>query len=305
MNFTLHQLNIFQNVVRLKSITKAAEVLHMTQPAVSIQLKNLQDQFDIPLTEVIGRQLYITDFGMELASITEKILVDVDTIQHKMRAYKGILSGTLRMAGVSTGKYIMPYFLSGFMEEYQAIDLVLDITNRGKVIESLAKNEIDFAVVSVLPAQLEVEEEKLMPNKLLFIGLPGRPWQPENDAGFASIPLIHREEGSGTRMIIDAYFQELKVAPKVRLTLTSSETVKQAVIAGLGVAALSVFSLKNELERGEVEILPLEGFPLMSEWRLIWLKNKRLSPVCKAYLDFIRTRKKAIFDRHFSWANQY
>ncbi|AEI49755.1 LysR family transcriptional regulator [Runella slithyformis] len=305
MNFTLHQLNIFQTVVRLKSITKAAEVLHMTQPAVSIQLKNLQDQFDIPLTEVIGRQLYITDFGLELATITEKILVDVDTIQHKMRAYKGILSGTLRMAGVSTGKYIMPYFLSDFMEEYQAIDLILDVTNRGKVIESLAKNEIDFAVVSVLPAQLEVEEEKLMPNKLLFIGLPGRPWQPENDEGFASIPLIHREEGSGTRMIIDAYFQELKVAPKVRLTLTSSETVKQAVIAGLGVAALSVFSLKNELERGEVEILPLKGFPLMSEWRLIWLKNKRLSPVCKAYLDFIRTRKKIIFDRHFSWANQY
>lgn len=305
MNFTLHQLNIFQTVVRLKSITKAAEVLHMTQPAVSIQLKNLQDQFDIPLTEVIGRQLYITDFGLELATITEKILVDVDTIQHKMRAYKGILSGTLRMAGVSTGKYIMPYFLSDFMEEYQAIDLVLDVTNRGKVIESLAKNEVDFAVVSVLPAQLEVEEEKLMPNKLLFIGSPGRPWPPENDAEFASIPLIHREEGSGTRMIIDAYFQEMKVTPKVRLTLTSSETVKQAVIAGLGVAALSVFSLRNELERGEVQILPLNGFPLLSEWRLIWLKNKRLSPVCKAYLDFIRTHKNAIFDRHFSWTNQY
>ncbi|MEI7586955.1 LysR family transcriptional regulator [Runella sp.] len=305
MNFTLHQLKIFQVVVRLKSITKAAEVLNMTQPAVSIQIRNLQDQFEIPLTEVIGRQLYITDFGMELAGISEKILVDVDTVQHKMRAYKGILSGTLRIAGVSTGKYIMPYFLSEFMHQYAEIDLVLDIANRSKVIERLEKNEIDFALVSVVPTQLDFFEEILMPNKLLFVRSVETPWHPENDSDFTNMPLIHREAGSGTRITLDKYFEKLNVTPKVRLTLTSSEAVKHAVLAGLGVSALSVFSLKNELEKGEVHLLPLSGFPLQSEWRLIWLKSKRLSPVCKAYLDFIRTYKESIFEQHFSWTNQY
>lgn len=305
MNFTLHQLKIFQVVVRLKSITKAAEVLNMTQPAVSIQLRNLQDQFEIPLTEVIGRQLYITDFGMELAGISEKILVDVDTVQHKMRAYKGILSGTLRIAGVSTGKYIMPYFLSDFMHQYSEIDLVLDIANRSKVIERLEKNEIDFALVSVVPTQLDFFEEILMPNKLLFVRSDETPWHPEHDSDFTNMPLIHREAGSGTRITLDKYFEELNVTPKIRLTLTSSEAAKQAVLAGLGVSALSVFSLKNELEKGAVRLIPLAGFPLQSEWRLIWLKSKRLSPVCKAYLDFIRTYKNSIFEQHFSWTNQY
>lgn len=305
MNFTLHQLKIFQVVVRLKSITKAAEVLNMTQPAVSIQLRNLQDQFEIPLTEVIGRQLYITDFGMELAGISEKILVDVDTVQHKMRAYKGILSGTLRIAGVSTGKYIMPYFLSGFMHQYSEIDLVLDIANRSKVIERLEKNEIDFALVSVVPTQLDFFEEILMPNKLLFVRSVETPWPPDSDSDFTNMPLIHREAGSGTRITLDRYFEKLNVSPKVRLTLTSSEAVKQAVLAGLGVSALSVFSLKNELEKGAVQPIPLAGFPLQSEWRLIWLKSKRLSPVCKAYLDFIRTYKNSIFEQHFSWTDHY
>jgi len=305
MNFTLHQLKIFQAVARLKSITKAAETLNMTQPAVSIQLKNLQDQSDISLTEVIGRQLYITDFGQELISIVEKILVDIDTVQHTMRAYKGILSGKLRVAGVSTGKYIMPYFLNDFLEKYQAVELVLDITNRGKVIESLVKNEVDFALVSVLPTKIEVEEEILMPNKLLFISRTDHTWQPKDDKTFSHIPLIHREEGAGTRLIIDNYFEQLHTTPKVRLTLTSSEAVKQAVLAGLGVAALSVFSLKNELAKEEVKILPLAGFPLHSEWRLIWLKNKRLSPVCRAYLDFIRLKKDEIVARNFAWTSQY
>lgn len=305
MNFTLHQLKIFQVVVRLKSITKAAETLNMTQPAVSIQLKNLQDQFDIPLTEVIGRQLYITDFGMELAVIAEKILVDVDTVQHKMRAYKGILSGKLRMAGVSTAKYIMPYFLGDFMNKYQAVDLVLDITNREKVIESLSKNEIDFALVSVLPNQLEVEEEVIMPNKLVLISNVDHIWQPDKNNTFANMPLIYREAGSGTRLIIDRYFEDTHTTPKARLTLTSSEAVKQAVLAGLGVAALSIFSLKNELANQQVKIVPIRGFPLHSNWRLIWLKNKRLSPVCKAYLDFVRTQKETIVSQHFSWVSVY
>ena len=134
MNYTLHQLQVFLKVTQTKSITKAAEELYLTQPAVSIQLRNLQDQFDIPLTEVVGRQLYVTDFGQEIAKAAEAILNEVQTINHKTLAYKGQLSGRLKIASASTGKYVIPYFLSGFLKEHPGIELSLDVTNKTKVV---------------------------------------------------------------------------------------------------------------------------------------------------------------------------
>src|ERR1700743_950342 len=165
MNITLHQLKVFSIIVEKKSITKASEALNMTQPAVSIQLKKLQDQFDIPLTEIIGRQLYITDFGNEVHRIGEKILAEMDTIQYKMLAYKGILAGKLRLSVVSTGKYVLPYFLTGFLKDNPAVEVSVDVANRSKIIQSLEDNEVDLSLVSVLPSQLEVMEEIIMPNR--------------------------------------------------------------------------------------------------------------------------------------------
>ena len=144
MNYTLNQLRIFLKVVQTESITKASEILHLTQPAVSIQLKNFQDQFEIPLTEVIGRRLYITDFGREIADAAEKILEEVNTIASKTEAYKGKLTGKLKISVVSTGKYVMPYFLVDFLKQHTGIELLLDVTNKAKVIESIEKNEVEF-----------------------------------------------------------------------------------------------------------------------------------------------------------------
>ena len=158
MNYTLHQLQIFLKIAELKSITKASEALHLTQPAVSIQLKNFQDQFPIPLTEVVGRQLYITDFGMEIAKAAEKILNEVHAINYKTLAFKGQLSGRLKISVVSTGKYVMPYFLSDFMKQNKGVDLIMDVTNKSRVVESLENNEVDFALVSVLPKNLKVDK---------------------------------------------------------------------------------------------------------------------------------------------------
>jgi DNA-binding transcriptional LysR family regulator len=280
----------------------------MTQPAVSIQLKNLQDQFEIPLTEVIGRKLHVTDFGFELAAIAEDILNNVSTIQHKALSFKGLLAGKLSIASVSTGKYIMPYFLSDFLKKHPHIDLRLDVSQREKVIKSLEENSVDFALVSVAPENLEVNQEILMPNKL-FLVAPGEIELPEqslpDSAQLGNIPIIFREKGSGTRLVLEQYLDKFHVNPMVKLELTSTEAVKQAVIAGLGVSVLSVFSIRYELMEKALKIIPYKGFPLLSEWRLIWLKEKKLSPVAQAYLAFIRREKSAIFQQKFSWVNGF
>jgi DNA-binding transcriptional LysR family regulator len=170
MNYTLNQLRIFVKVVQLQSVTKASEELHLTQPAVSIQLKNFQDQFEIPLTEIVGRKIFVTDFGKEIAVAAIEILEQVNTISHKTLAYKGQLFGKIKISIVSTGKYVMPYFLASFLKANPGVELDMDVTNKNKVVKSLQNNEVDFALVSILPENIKVEKIDLMQNKLFFVG---------------------------------------------------------------------------------------------------------------------------------------
>lgn len=295
MNYTLHQLQVFLEVVQQESITKAAEELHLTQPAVSIQLKNFQRQFDIPLTEIIGKQLFVTDFGRSIADIAENVLMEADAIKHKTKEFKGILAGKLRISSASTGKYVMPSFLSGFMKQYKSVDLALDVTNKRSVIRSLKKNEIDFALISVLPNDIEVQEEKLLDNMLFLVG---------NDLKFKrDKPLIYREEGSATRNAMDQYFKKLKEHKSIELT--SNEAVKQAVLAGLGYSIIPLIGIKNELSNKELNIIPSEGLPIVSSWRLVWLKEKKLSPLAEAYLQYVRKEKEEIIKSSFQWYLDY
>jgi LysR family transcriptional regulator, low CO2-responsive transcriptional regulator len=297
MNYTIHQLQIFLKVVQTRSVTKASEELFMTQPAVSIQLRNLQDQFEIPLTEVIGRQLYVTDFGKEVAKIAERVIQELENINYKTQAFQGILTGKLTISSASTGKYVIPYFLSGFLDEHKGIDIVLDVTNKSRVIESLKNNEIDFALVSVVPEKLEVEEELLIENKLYLMG--STPARSENK------PLIYREEGSATRMAMEHYFESREGKQRKRMELTSNEAVKQAVIAGIGHSVMPLIGMRHELMSKEIHILPMVDLPIITKWRLIWLKGKRLSPVSQAFLDYIRSNKQHILDHNFSWYLKY
>ena len=303
MNYTLHQLQIFLKITQNRSITKAAEELHLTQPAVSIQLKNFQDQFEIPLTEVIGRQLYVTDFGKEIAVAAEKILAEVHAINYKTLAYKGQLAGRLKISVVSTGKYIMPYFLSGFLKQHPGIELVLDVTNRAKVIESLENNEVDFSLVSVLPDQLQVERAELMSNSLYLIGFKDHPFSETsyNHQIFEGLPVIYREAGSGTRQTMENFIYKNKLPVRKKMELTSNEAVKQAVIAGLGYAIMPLIGIKNELTNGELRIINVKGFPINSTWNLIWLKNKAFSPLADAYLNYLDKHKLSIINEKFDW----
>ena len=307
MNYTLHQLQVFLKITETKSITKAAEELHLTQPAVSIQLKNLQDQFEIPLTEIIGRQLYVTDFGKEITIAAERILEEVNAINYKTLAYKGILSGKLKISVVSTGKYVMPYFLSEFDNNNKGIEIEMDVTNKSKVIKSLKNNEVDFALVSIIPNDIQVESQILMQNKLFLVGNKKTAVNQKIkiDNLLSEIPLIYREDGSATRISMEKFMTDKGIKAKMKLQLTSNEAVKQAVIAGLGLSIMPLIGLKNELEKEDIQILPVKGLPIITNWRLIWLKGKKLSPIASAYLQFITNEKERINLENFSWIQSY
>lgn len=307
MNYTLHQLQVFLKITQTKSITKAAEQLHLTQPAVSIQLRNLQDQFEIPLTEVVGRQLYITEFGKEIALAAENIVNEVYNINYKTLAFKGIMTGKLKVSVVSTGKYVMPYFLSDFTNSNSGIELEMDVTNKLKVIKALRNNEVDFALVSTLPSGIAVDSEILMTNKLFLVSNQNNPLiNPKKTKEFLTeSALIYREEGSATRIAMENYLSNQGIQAKMKLQLTSNEAVKQAVIAGLGLSIMPLIGLKNELENGSIKIVPSKGLPVVTNWTLIWLKGKKMSPAASAYLDFIKREKERIKNLNFSWIDSF
>ncbi len=307
MNYTINQLRIFLKVTQTLSITKAAEELHLTQPAVSIQLKNFQDQFDIALTEIVGRKIFITDFGKEIAIAAENILNQVHAINFKTLSHKGQLTGRLKFSIVSTGKYVMPYFLTDFINQHEGVELLLDVTNKFKVIESLEKNEVDFSLVSVLPENLKIEKIELMQNKLYLMSNSKQKFKNKlyDKTIFESLPLIYREQGSGTRQTLEKFMQKNNLPIIKKMELTSNEAVKQAVIAGLGCSIMPLIGIKNELQNGELQIIHVKGFPIKSVWNLIWLKGKKHSPVALSFLNYVKKEKSNIIKDKFDWFEKY
>lgn len=307
MNYTLNQLQIFLKITQTLSVTKAAEELHLTQPAVSIQLRNFQDQFDIPLTEVVGRKIYITDFGKEIAEAAQQIIDQVHTINHKTLQFKGQLSGRLKLSVVSTGKYVMPYFLTDFINQNSGIELLMDVTNKSRVVESLVNNEVDFSLVSVLPDSPVVEKLDLLQNKLYLVGNSERKFKkvPYSKTLIKELPLIYREKGSGTRQTMEVFFERNKIEVTKKMELTSNEAIKQSVIAGLGYSIMPLIGIKNELRDGDLQIVPVNGLPIKTVWRLIWLKGKKHSPVAASFLNYIKKEKSTIVARHFEWYEKY
>ena len=306
MNYTLHQLQIFLKITQEKSITKAAQSLYLTQPAVSIQLKKFQEQFSIPLTEVVGRQLYVTDFGLEIAEAAEKILNEVQAINYRTMSFQGQVAGRLRISVVSTGKYVMPYFLSDFMNTHKGVDLIMDVTNKARVLNNLENNEIEFALVSVIPEQLNLNSIQLMQNRLYLTGSGKYNFEGISEKRiFEEYPLIYREEGSATRNAMEQFIAKNKLPTQKKMTLTSNEALKQAVIAGLGLSIMPIIGIKNDLINGDIQIIPYDGLPISTHWHLVWLKSKKLSPTAVAFLEFVEANKDKIINDTFSWFESY
>jgi LysR family transcriptional regulator, low CO2-responsive transcriptional regulator len=305
MNITLQQLKTLQLVAQLHSITKAAEALNLTQPGVSIQLKNLQEQFDIPLFEVIGKKVHITEFGHDVIKSSEKIFLELDTIHQKSLEIKGLLGGKIKISSVSTGKYIVPYLMADFMNIHPQVEISLEVSNRDQVITQLQENSVDMALVSILPVGLQIESLPLVKNQWLLTCIPGKRdyYQNEiNQGNWKKIPFILREKGSGTRTMMENFLNENNIEIGIKTEFSTNEAVKQAVMAGLGVSILSVFSIAQELEDGRIETLTFSGLPLEAEWRLIWLSQKNFQPAAKAFIGWMKNNKDIIIKDHFPWA---
>lgn len=302
MNYTLHQLKILTKVCDYQSITKAAEALHMTQPAVSIQLKKLQESFEVPLTEVVGRQLFVTDFGRQIEQLARDLLDKAEEIELAADAHRGLLTGSIKIASASTGKYVVPYFLAGFMQQHPGVNISVDVTNKTAVVDALRENAVDFAVVSVIPEKLSLDRLPLLPNELYLTASSSYPDLPKRmtPERLGQCTLLFREPGSATRLAMESYLTERGVRVKRSMQLTSNEAVKQGVRAGLGLSILPRIGIQTELAVGNLQIVPMKGLPIVTEWNLVYGHGKRLSPAARALVDYIEREKDGIVETSFS-----
>jgi DNA-binding transcriptional LysR family regulator len=302
MNFTLNQLRIFLKIVETRSITKASQELALSQPAVSIQLKNFQEQFDVPLTQLINRRIYITAFGQEIASLAERIINEVNEINYKTALYNGQLAGKLSISVVSTGKYVIPYFLTDFLRQNPSVDLKLDVSNKAQVISDLTENTVDFSLVSALPKDLNLEKITLMKNELFLVSS-----SKFDDGAITStnelpndISFIYREVGSATRTAMESYIDQQGISIHKKIELTSNEAVKQAVIANMGISIMPIIGIRQELQTKQLKIIPMEGLPIQTNWHIVWNRGTRLSPSAKAFIEHLENNKNSIIETFFS-----
>jgi DNA-binding transcriptional LysR family regulator len=255
---------------------------------------------------MVGKKLFVTEFGQDIVSAAKTILDQVDSINYRAQALKAELSGKLKIAVVSTGKYIMPYFLSPFLREHQKVELAMDVTNKSKVLQSLLSNEVDFALVSIVPSSIAVEGISLLQNKLYLVGNKSAINHYQSAAEFLEkSTIIFREEGSGTRQTMEAFLNKNALSVLKKIELTSNEAVKQAILSDLGYSIMPLIGIKNELQNQQLEIIPQQDLPIITNWQLIWLKDKKHSPVAKRFLEFIESEKEKIKANQFDWYEKY
>jgi DNA-binding transcriptional LysR family regulator len=310
MNFTLHQLKVFLKVAEKDSVTEAAFDLNLTQPAVSSQLKLLQNQVGLPLTEVIGRKIHITDTGREFAELAKEIILKTDELDERMTSKKGKVSGKLKLSVVSTCKYFMPAILAEFKRAYPEVKISLDVSKRGESEAALLDYEADFMIATSSTSLDAYSKIDFLPNPLVLTG-PANPVDFELPKGKANakllkkLPFIYRERGSGTRKRMDRFLEKEGIDPDISMELVTNEAVKQLILAGFGISFLSIYSMRLELEHKELQIIPHSKLPLRGNWSLVWLKGKKHTPATQAFLDFLVENSDDWVDRLFPWVKEY
>lgn len=290
MNYTIRQLRLFLALADHGSITAAARACHITQPTVSMQLKELADSVGLPLYEQIGKKLYLTDAGKALAQTARNMVGEWAAFEQQIDAMKGLTRGQLRVAVVSTAKYFVPRLLGRFCAEHPDIDIALEVLNRNGVVERLRENRDDLYIMSMPPTDIELEQQAFLSNPLVVIAPLSHPLASQSAIPLARLQserFILRERGSGTRLAADAHFSRLGFAPQVRLELGSNEAIKQAVAGGLGLAVMSQHALGPHPDEEQLAVLDVEHFPLQSRWWTLYPRGKRLSPVAEVFLKHL------------------
>jgi LysR family transcriptional regulator, low CO2-responsive transcriptional regulator len=299
---SLRQLRVFEAAASNRSFSKAAELLHLTQPGVSMHIKELETNAGLPLFERIGRKLFVTEAGQELLGRARDILRALKDAEDTLDGLKGLRRGRINLAVVSTAKYFVPQLLARFGRDFPELEIRLAVNNRNSVIEQLVANEVDLAIMGRSPQSLDTVAEPFAQNPHVIIAAPDHPLAAQADIAVAAIAketFIVREPGSGTRLAMQQFFEQLQLRCNVGMEMASNETIKQAVMAGMGVSFISRHTIELEIQTNRLAILDVRGTPVIRQWHVAHLAKKRLSPTASAFKEFVLTQGRELLQsRH-------
>ena len=290
MHLTLRQLAVFESVARHLSYTRAADEMYLSQPAVSMQIRQLEDAVGLPLFERLGRKIHLTEAGREFYHYAHLIGRQLKEAEEVLEALKGLNKGRLSVSVASTANYFATRLLAAFKKEYEGVAVSLDVTNRRALLRQLEHNEVDLVIMGRPPEDADLVAEPFMNNPLVVIAPAGHPLAGQREipmARLADESFVVRERGSGTRIAMEKSFAEQGRSLKTGMEMTSNEAIKQAVEAGLGLGIVSLHTLELELATGRLTVLDVEGFPIMRQWHVVHRREKRLSPIAVAFKDFV------------------
>ncbi|HIK13336.1 MAG TPA: LysR family transcriptional regulator [Oscillatoriaceae cyanobacterium M33_DOE_052] len=294
---TLHQLKVFEAAARHGSFTRAAEELFLTQPSISMQVKQLSKSVGMPLFEQVGKRLYLTDAGKELLTLSRDIFDRLSQFEMTVANLKGLKQGQLRIAAVTTAKYVIPRLLGPFCHRYPGIDVSLQVVNHEVLLERLQNNEDDLYILSQPPIATDLVCHQFLENPLVVMASADHPLAQEQNIPLQRLngeAFIMREPGSGTRHAVQELFDKHKIKVKVRLVLGNNEAIKQAIVGGLGISVLSRHVLALEGANRQLTILDVEGFPITRHWYVIYPASKQLSVVAQTFFDYLIDEGKTI-----------
>jgi DNA-binding transcriptional LysR family regulator len=301
-NYTLKQLQTFIEVAREKSVSKAAERLFVTQPAVSMQIRQLEDAFGLALIEPVGRNIQLTHAGHEFLTHAIAAMGRLKDLEASMAEHVGIKKGRIELAIVSTAKYFVPMLLTRFAKQMPGIEVKLHIDNRENILGRLSRNEIDLVIMGRAPSNLDCEAMPFATNPLGIVCAPDHPLSRRKRLSFDALrdyDFVVREQGSGTRAAMERLFAQHDIPLKAVMEMPSNETIKQAVMAGMGLSFLSLRTVRHELASGHLALLDISGMPIMGKWYVTHLSQKKLSPAAKAFKTFLIEQASPLID---SWA---
>ncbi len=287
---TLRQLKVFETVARRLSFSRAAEELHLSQPAVSTQVKQLEDHAGLPLFEQLGKRIFLTPAGREMLRHSRAIISQFSEAEESMALLKGISGGTLNVSVISAGDYFFPHLLAEFNRRHADIKFHLDVNNRQELLQKLSENLTDLAVMARPPLNMDVVAEPFAPHPYVIVARPDHPLARQVRIPRSELlhyPFITRELGSDTWNSMQDVFGEELCKFRIALEIRSTETIKQAVMAGMGIAFLSAYNINLELQVGNLVILDVENFPAMMNWYVVHRKDKHLPPVAQAFKGFL------------------
>lgn len=290
MHISIRQMQIFQTVAQTQNYTRAAEILHMTQPAISMQIKQLEENVGLALFERQGKRIVLTAAGQAMQSYTQTLLAQYQALLKTLGELKNEHKGYIRVSAATTAIYFITQMLADFSKQHQDITVSLEITNRQRLVEQLQHYEADLVVMGEPPATLGVDYQRLMPNPLVLIAAPNHPLAKQRVIAFEQVAqetFVIREQGSGTRAALERLFQERKSTLYSPLVMSSNESIKYAVMAGLGLGVVSLHSIQLELASQVLVVLPAEGFPIERYWYIVRRQGRWLSPAGQAFERYL------------------